>query len=100
MVLGEHPVETEVHVKQARLFLEQGQFEHSIRLPERAGRILLTQTALLTNELGRYADDDLIAAWRESAQRTIDWSRNSSGPGHCRQQGRPLLTLQRTVAKF
>ncbi len=75
VVLGEHPVETEVHVKQARLFLEQGQFEHSIQASERAGKILLTQTALLTNELGRYADDDLIAAWRESAQRTIDWSR-------------------------
>lgn len=75
MVLGEHPIETEVHVKQARLFLEQGQFEHSIQASERAGKILLTQTALLTNELGRYADDDLISAWRESAQRTIEWSR-------------------------
>ena len=42
VVLGEHPVETEVHVKQARLFLEQGQFEHSIQASERAGRILLT----------------------------------------------------------
>ena len=75
VVLGEHPVETELLVRQARLFIEQGQFDHAIQASDRAGKILLTQTALLTNELGRYADDDLIAAWRESAQRTIEWSR-------------------------
>lgn len=77
VVLGEHPLETELLVKQARHYLEQGQFEYANQASERAGKILLTQTALLTNELGRYADDDLIAAWRESAQRTIDWSRKN-----------------------
>lgn len=76
VMLGEHPVETELLVRQARLFLEQGQFEQAVRASDRAGEILLTQTTLLTNELGRYADDDLIAAWRESAQRTIDWSKS------------------------
>ena len=76
VMLGEHPVETELLVRQARLFLEQGQFEQAGQASDRAGEILLTQTTLLTNELGRYADDDLIAAWRESAQRTIDWSKS------------------------
>ena len=76
VMLGEHPVETELLVRQARLFLEQGQFEQAVQASDRAGEILLTQTTLLTNELGRYADDDLIAAWRESAQRTIDWSKS------------------------
>ena len=76
VMLGEHPVETELLVRQARLFLEQGQFEQAVRASDRAGEILLTQTTLLTNELGRYADADLIAAWRESAQRTIDWSKS------------------------
>ncbi len=76
VMLGEHPVETELLVRQARIFLEQGQFEQAVQASDRAGEILLTQTTLLTNELGRYADDDLIAAWRESAQRTIDWTRS------------------------
>lgn len=76
IVLGEHPIETELLVKQARQLLEQGQFEQAIQTSDRAGKALLAQTALLTNELGRYADDDLIAAWREAAQRTIEWSRS------------------------
>ena len=99
VVLGEHPVETEVHVKQARLFLEQGQFEHSIQASERAGRILLTQTALLTNELGRYADDDLTAAWRESAQRTIDWSRTHRAQAIVVSKADRSLTLYKNGRK-
>lgn len=99
VVLGEHPVETEVHVKQARLFLEQGQFEHSIQASERAGRILLTQTALLANELGRYADDDLIAAWRESAQRTIDWSRTHRAQAIVVSKADRVLTLYKNGRK-
>jgi len=77
VVLGEHPVETGLLVKQARLLIEQGQFVQAIEVSDRAGENLLAQTTLLTNELGRYADDDLIAAWRESAQRTIEWSRRN-----------------------
>ena len=99
VVLGEHPVETEVHVKQARLFLEQGQYEHSIQASERAGKILLTQTALLTNELGRYADDDLIAAWRESAQRTIDWSRTHRAQAIVVSKADRVLTLYKNGRK-
>ena len=99
VVLGEHPLETEVHVKQARLFLEQGQFEHSIQASERAGKILLTQTALLTNELGRYADDDLIAAWRESAQRTIDWSRTHRAQAIVVSKADRVLTLYKNGRK-
>ncbi len=99
VVLGEHPVETEVFVKQARLFLEQGQFEHSIQSSERAGKILLTQTALLTNELGRYADDDLIAAWRESAQRTIDWSRTHRAQAIVISKADRVLTLYKSGRK-
>ena len=99
VVLGEHPLETEVHVKQARLFLEQGHFEHSIQASERAGKILLTQTALLTNELGRYADDDLIAAWRESAQRTIDWSRTHRAQAIVVSKADRVLTLYKNGRK-
>ncbi len=99
VVLGEHPVETEVHVKQARLFLEQGQFEHSIQASERASKILLTQTALLTNELGRYADDDLISGWRESAQRTIDWSRTHRAQAIVISKADRVLTLYKNGRK-
>ncbi len=99
VVLGEHPLETEVNVKQARLFLEQGQFEHSIQASERAGKILLTQTALLTNELGRYADDGLIAAWRESAQRTIDWSRTHRAQAIVVSKADRVLTLYKNGRK-
>ncbi len=100
VVLGEHPIETEVLVKQARLFLEQGQFEHAIRASENAGKILLTQTALLTNELGRYADDDLIAAWRESAQRTIDWSRTHRAQVIVISKADRILTLYKNGRKI
>ena len=99
VVLGEHPVETEVLVKQARLLLEQGHFEHSIQTSERAGKIILTQTALLTNELGRYADDDLIAAWRESAQRTIDWSRTHRAQAIVISKADRVLTLYKNGRK-
>lgn len=99
MVLGEHPVETEMYVKQARLFLEQGQFEHSIQASEHAGKTLLTQTALLTNELGRYADDDLISAWRESAQRTIDWSRTHKAQAIVISKADRVLTLYKNGRK-
>lgn len=99
VVLGEHPVETEVLVKQARLLLEQGHFEHSIQTSERAGKIILTQTTLLTNELGRYADDDLIAAWRESAQRTIDWSRTHRAQAIVISKADRVLTLYKNGRK-
>lgn len=100
VVLGEHPLETELLVKQARHYLEQGQFEYANQASERAGKILLTQTALLTNELGRYADDDLIAAWRESAQRTIDWSRKNRAHAIVISKADRLLTVYKSGRKI
>lgn len=100
VVLGEHPLETELLVKQARLFLEQGQFEYAIRASDRAGKILLTQTSLLTNELGRYADDDLIAAWKESAQRTIDSTRTHRTQAIVISKADRVLTLYKNGRKI
>lgn len=100
VVLGEHPLETELLVKQARHYLEQGQFEYANQASERAGKILLTQTALLTNELGRYADDDLIAAWRESAQRTIDWSRKNRAHAIVVSKADRVLTVYKSGRKI
>lgn len=100
VVLGEHPLETELLVKQARHYLDQGQFEYANQTSERAGKILLTQTTLLTNELGRYADDDLIAAWRESAQRTIDWSRKNRAHAIVISKADRVLTVYKSGRKI
>ena len=99
VVLGEHPLEIELLVRQARLLLEQGQFAQAVQASDRAGKILLTQTALLTNELGRYADDDLIAAWREAAQRTIEWSRAHRAQSIVISKADRVLTLYKNGRK-
>jgi lipoprotein-anchoring transpeptidase ErfK/SrfK len=99
VVLGEHPVETELLVRQARLLLEQGQFAQAVQASDQAGKILLTQTALLTNELGRYADDELIAAWKEAAQRTIEWSRTHRAQAIVISKADRVLTLYKNGRK-
>ena len=38
VMLGEHPVETELLVRQARLFLEQGQFEQAVQASTGPGK--------------------------------------------------------------
>jgi hypothetical protein len=100
VVLGEHPVETGMLVKQARLLIEQGQFVQAIEVSDRAGENLLAQTTLLTNELGRYADDDLIAAWRESAQRTIEWSRKNRAQAIVISKADRILSLYKNGQKL
>lgn len=98
-MLGEHPLETELLVKQARHYLEQGQFDYANQASERASQNLFKQTALLTNELGRYADDDLIAAWRESARRTIDWSRKNRAHAIVISKADRVLTVYKSGRK-
>ena len=99
VVLGEHPVETELLVRQARLLLEQGQFAQAVHASDQAGQILLAQTALLTNELGRYADDELITAWKEAAQRTIEWSRTHRAQAIVISKADRVLTLYKNGRK-
>ena len=77
VVLGQRPIETELLVKQARSFLEQALFARSLQATEQASTLIAAQTALLTTELGRYADERLVGAWRQMARRTIAWSRNN-----------------------
>ncbi|MGH7233084.1 MAG: L,D-transpeptidase family protein, partial [Nitrospiraceae bacterium] len=74
-VLGQRPIETELLVRQARSFFEQGLFSRSDRSAGRASRLIDDQTAILTTELGHYADERKVEAWRLMAQRTIEWSR-------------------------
>lgn len=75
LVLGQQLVETDLLVKQARAFFEEGQFERSIDASDKAGRMLASQTDVLSSELGRYADHDRIGRWQQMARETIAWSR-------------------------
>jgi lipoprotein-anchoring transpeptidase ErfK/SrfK len=99
VVLGEHPVQTEWLVKQARFYLEQGQLDRAIQLSDEAGKVLLAQTALLTNELGRYADEELIATWKDAAQRTINWSRSHKAQAILISKADRVLSLYKNGKK-
>jgi hypothetical protein len=75
VVLGQKPVETELLVKQARSFYEQGFYARAIQTGHQATRLIEDQTAILNNELGRYADERNVDVWRQMVKRTIEGSR-------------------------
>ena len=75
ILLGEKVVHTDHLVKQARSFFEQKDFQRTMQVAEKADHALKAQTALLRQELGRYADESRIAYWQTLAKQTIDWSR-------------------------
>jgi len=75
IVLGGKPVQTDLSIKQARAFLEQGDYSRSLQAAEEADQALLMQSAVLSRELGRYADDKRIGRWQALARQTIEWSR-------------------------
>jgi len=76
LVLGSNPVETELLLKQARSFYQQGEYLHSLAASEQAAKRLATQASLLNNELGRYASRERIARWQQMVKETVDWSRS------------------------
>ncbi len=75
ILLGEKVVQTDLLVKQARSFFEQKDFHRAMQAAEKADHALKTQASLLSQELGRYADESRIAYWQNLAKQTIDWSR-------------------------
>ncbi len=75
VALGEKRVETELLVKQARSFMEQGRFAHSVQVARQADQRMNSQAAQLNSELGRYADKAQVDHWRAMVRRTVDWSR-------------------------
>lgn len=75
VALGAKPVQTDLLIKQARFFLEQKDYARSIETAEQASHALRIQTAILTRELERYADDRQIANWQAMVKHTVDWSR-------------------------
>jgi len=75
ILLGEKVVQTGLLVKQARSFFEQKDFQRAMQAAEKADHALKAQTTLLSQELGRYADESRIAYWQALTKQTIDWSR-------------------------
>ncbi len=75
ILLGEKVVQTDLLVKQARSFFEQKDFQRAIQAAEKADHALKAQAVLLSQELGRYANESRIASWQALARQTIEWSR-------------------------
>jgi lipoprotein-anchoring transpeptidase ErfK/SrfK len=75
VVLGEKPAQTDLLIKQARLFFEQKHYARSLQTAEQANHALQIQTAALTRELKRYADHEQLARWQAIARQTVEWSR-------------------------
>ena len=73
--LGQKPDEIELLMKQAHAFYEQRRYDRSLDASDLAAQKLATQAAVLSSELGRYADRDRISRWQQMANGTITWSR-------------------------
>ena len=99
LILAEKPVETDLLLKQARAFYEQGRYDQSLAASDRASRYLSLQSALLQRELGRYASPDRIAQWQRMARDTIEWSKKHRSPAIVVSKAERSLTLYRSGQK-
>jgi L,D-peptidoglycan transpeptidase YkuD (ErfK/YbiS/YcfS/YnhG family) len=99
LILAEKPVETDLLLKQARAFYEQGRYEQSLQASERASRHLAAQSALLQRELGRYANADRIAQWQRMVRETIEWSKAHHTSAVVVSKAERSLTLYRSGQK-
>lgn len=99
LILAEKPVETDLLLKQARAFYEQGRYEQSIKASDRASAYLTAQSAVLQRELGRYASPDRIAQWQRMAHDTIEWSKKHRASAIVVSKAERSLTLYRSGQK-
>lgn len=99
LVLGQQLVETDLLVKQARAFFEEGQFERSIEASDKAGQMLISQTTVLSSELGRYADHGRIGRWQQMVKETIEWSRRHRTSAIVVSKADRVLTLYKNGQK-
>jgi lipoprotein-anchoring transpeptidase ErfK/SrfK len=99
LILAEKPVETDLLLKQAHAFYEQGRYDQSLEASERASRHLATQSSLLQRELGRYASRDRIAQWQGMARDTIAWSKQHRASAIVISKAERSLTLYRSGQK-
>jgi len=77
VTLGERRVETELLIKQARSFLDQGHVAQAVWTSLQADERMTSQAAQLNVELSRYADAQQVSRWHAQVQRTVDWSRQN-----------------------
>lgn len=75
ILLGGKGVQTDLFVKQARSYLDQKDYPRAMQAAEKADHALKAQASLLSQELGRYADESRISYWQTLAKQTIEWSR-------------------------
>ena len=100
LILAEKPVETDLLLKQARAFYEQGRYEQSLQASDRASHHLTAQSALLQRELGRYASPDRIAQWQRMARETVEWSKKHRTSAIVISKAERSLTLYRSGQKL
>ena len=99
LVLGQQLIETDLLVKQARAFFEDGKFERSIEASDKAGQMLTSQATVLSNELGRYADHGRIGRWQRMAKDTIAWSQRHHTSAIIVSKADRVLTLYKNGQK-
>ena len=99
LILAEKPVETDLLLKQARAFYEQGLYDQSLNASDLAARHLTAQSALLQRELGRYTSPGRIAQWQRMARETIAWSKKHKASAIVVSKAERSLTLYRNGQK-
>ncbi|MDC8449628.1 MAG: L,D-transpeptidase [Nitrospira sp.] len=99
ILLGEKAVQTDLLVKQARSFFEQKDFQRAMQAAEKADYAFKAQALLLSQELGRYADESRIAYWQTLAKQTIDWSRIHQSTAIVVSKAERELTLYKSGRK-
>lgn len=96
---GQEPDEVEILLKKARALYEQGQYDQSLDASTRAAGNLTAQSAMLSSELGRYADRSRISQWQQMARGTITWSRIHRTTAIVINKADRVLTLYRNGQK-
>jgi lipoprotein-anchoring transpeptidase ErfK/SrfK len=99
VALGQKPVQTDLLLKQARLFLEEKNYARSIQVAEEASHALKLQTAALTRELKRYADDRQIGHWQAMVKQTVAWSQTHQSTAIVVSKADRELTLYKSGRK-
>jgi L,D-peptidoglycan transpeptidase YkuD (ErfK/YbiS/YcfS/YnhG family) len=97
--LGQKHDEIDLLMKQAHAFYEQGRYDRSLDASNRAAQNLAMQAAVLSSELGRYADRDQISRWQQMAKGTISWSRIHRTSAIVINKADRVLTLYRNGQK-
>ena len=100
LVLGQKPVEADLLLKQARALYNQQRYRLSIEACDKAAHSLATQAALLSHELGRYADRDRIDEWQRMAKETINWSKKHQKHTIVVSKAERTLTLYKNGRKL